>query len=338
MAVGERMRALFYLGTFITIVVLVLTAGWATLALWYRLPASEIVRYGVCSIFALLGIATIIAQFGGRRYRWLTSFAVAFGAVLVWWNSIDPPADGNWPPDLARHVTGEINGEILTLTNVREFQWRGEQDFTEKWATEVYDLSELQTFDLFLSYWGGPTMAHFVLSFGFADGRYVAWSVEVRREIGSGFSPLADLFKSHSLIIIAAAEEDVLGVRSNIRGEDVQIYRMRATPEQARELLLEYVREANDLVSTPRWYNSLTTNCTTAIFKMLSAAGEGIPIDWRIIVNGNIPSLIYDRGTVNTNVTFSELTSSARIAPRAIAAGLDENYSTAIREGVPKPY
>ena len=92
-----------------------------------------------------------------------------------------------------------------------------------------------------------------------------------------------------------------------IRGEDVRIFRVRASPQTARNLLEEYVREANALVQTPRWYNSISTNCTTVIYKMLSLAGEGIPFDWRIIVNGYLPEMMHDRGTVNTSVSISEL-------------------------------
>jgi uncharacterized protein DUF4105 len=46
-------------------------------------------------------------------------------------------------------------------------------------------------------------------------------------------------------------------VRTNVRDEDVRIYRLRMPPPQARALLLEYVAEANDLARTPR-----STNCT----------------------------------------------------------------------------
>ena len=46
-------------------------------------------------------------------------------------------------------------------------------------------------------------MAHVIMSFGFDGGDYLAWSIEVRRRKGGEFSPMADLFKSNPLVIIA---------------------------------------------------------------------------------------------------------------------------------------
>lgn len=331
------MRILRYSAVAATIVIVTLAIVWGFLALWYRLPLEYPMKLAACAAFATLGIATVFAQFLGRRLLWLAIFGATFGALIVWWNMIDPPMNGNWSPDVARQVTGTIEGDVLTLTNVRDFQWRKKDDFTENWVTQTYDLSQLQSADIFLSYWAGPQMAHFILSFGFSDGQYLAWSVEVRREIGSGFSPVADLFKANTLVIVAATERDVVGLRSNIRGEDVHIFRLRAPPEKARSLLVEYVREANELAKKPLWYNSLTTNCTTVIFKMLSVAGEGIRFDWRIIVNGYLPDMMYERGAINTSVSLEKIRELGRVAPRAMAAGLGPAFSHAIRQGVPVP-
>ena len=45
-------------------------------------------------------------------------------------------------------------------------------------------------------------------------------------------------------------------VCSNVRGEDVRIYRLRMPPMYAKGLLREYVAEANDVARSPRWYNT----------------------------------------------------------------------------------
>jgi Domain of unknown function (DUF4105) len=326
-----------YLIISIIIVVLCVATLWGTLALWYKLPAPDVLRIAICGLFAVLGIMVIGAQFGARRLSALVIFAPFFAGLLVWWISIDPPADGNWAPQVARQVTGTIDGDLLTLTNVREFEWRSDEDFTERWSTRTYDLDKLESVDIFMSYWAGPEMAHFIVSFGFAEDDYLAWSIEVRRKVGGVYSPLADLFKTDPLIILATVEQDVVGVRSNIRGEDVQLFRMRLPKQIARELLEEYVLDANQLAETPVWYNSLSTNCTTAVFKMTKALNMGVPFDWRIIVNGYLPDLAYDRKALDTSVPLAELRKLGKIVSRAKAVGLGPGFSTAIRQGVPAP-
>ncbi len=314
-----------------------LGVAWASLALWYRLPAPAFGRGVAAGLFALFGAFTITALFGPWRFKAFLTFAAVFGLILVWWNTLKPVEEAAWAPDVARQVTGEFNGDMLTLTNVRDFDWRSKTDFTERWATRTYDLRKLRTLDMFMSYWAGPEMAHVIFSFGFEDGTQLPWSIEVRRRVGGAFSPLADLFKSNPLVIIAADERDVVGVRSNFRGEDVQLYRLAATPDRARALLREYVAQANELAKTPRFYNSISTNCTTTVVKMAHLVGDALPFDWRLIVNGYLPDYAYDHGALDTSVPLSALKAAAHIDERARDDGLSPDFSKAIRVGVPSP-
>jgi hypothetical protein len=332
------MRRLAWIGFAIPLALaLLLLTAWASLALWYRLPAPEPARIIAAGLFALLGLFTAGALFSRWRVRAILAFVVAFVLIISWWSTIKPPAQADWAPDVARQVTGKRDGDMLTLTNVRDFDWRSNTDFTERWTTRTYDLNKLRTVDFFMSYWSGPSIAHMMLSFGFEGGEQLAWSIEVRRRRNGEFSPLADLFKSNPLVIVAADERDVVGVRSNVRDEDVEIYRLRASPEAGRLLLLEYVADANALAEAPRFYNSITTNCTTTVAKMMRAVGDVVPFDWRLIVNGYLPDYAYDRRAIDTSVPLTELRKLSHIDERAKAAGLTEGYSEAIRIGVPSP-
>jgi hypothetical protein len=314
------------------------STAWAALALWFRLPAPEWAKAAAAGVFVILAFATVLALFTRRRWVALWVFALVFGGIVVWWGSIKPPADGDWAPDVARQTTGMLDGDILTLSDVRDFDWVTDNDFSERWSKRSYDLSRLKTLDLFLAYWGGPEMAHLIMSFGFEGGEKLAWSVEVRREKTGQFSPIADAFKSHTLVYLATTERDSVRLRSNVRGEDVRLYRLRASPEAARTVLLQYVAEANELAERPAFYNSLTTNCTTAVVKLIRTAGGTLPFDWRLIVNGYLPGYLYDHGAVVTTIPLSELMALARIDERARAADQSPEFSRLIRVGVPSPF
>lgn len=322
----------------VLLVVVALLSAWASLALWYRFPGPEWARGVAAGLFAILGAATAVALFTRRRWPALAAFALAFGALIVWWSTIKPPADGDWTADIARQTTGALEGDILTLSDVREFEWKSDSDFTERWSKRSYDLSKLKTLDLFLAYWAGPEMAHLIMSFGFEDGGYLAWSVEIRRERMSEYSPVADAFKSHTIVFLATTERDSVRLRSNIRGEDIRLYRLRVPPEHARILLLQYVAEANALAAQPAFYNSISSNCTTAVAMLIRAVGGDLPLDWRLLLNGYLPGYLYDRGAVVTTMPLSELMALARIDDRAKAANQSPEFSRLIRVGVPSPW
>jgi Domain of unknown function (DUF4105) len=318
------------------LIVLPLTA-WAAMALWFRLSTAGMRGIVAASVFIVLGLGSSAAFFTRHRMKGIACFALAFGGVLIWWSTIAPPAHGDWTPDVARQTTGTLHGDVLTLSDVRDFEWRSESDFTERWRVRSYDLSRLKTVDLFLSYWAGPQMAHLIMSFGFDGGEQLAWSVEVRHEKNGQYSPVADAFKTDTIVYLATSERDTVRLRTNVRGEDVRLYRLRMPPDEARALLRRYVEEANALTVKPEFYNSITTNCTTAVAKMVRAAGDSLPLDWRLVANGYLPGYLYDRGAVVTTIPLSQLTALARIDDRAKTADQSPDFSRLIRIGVPSP-
>ncbi|NVK13562.1 MAG: DUF4105 domain-containing protein [Rhodobacteraceae bacterium] len=324
-------------GIFISAVILavVLATAWAALALWYRLPFEALGRGVLAGGFALFGLAVIAGLFRRGALRALTTFALALAAVILWWSTLTPPADRNWSPDVARQVTGTVEGDILTLENVRNFSWETPEDFAEAWETRSYDLTKLQSTDLFMSYWAGPQMAHMIVSFGFEGGDHIAWSVEVRRQLGGGFSPIADLFKSNTLVLIAADERDLVGTRTNARGEDVQLFRIGVSPDTGRNLLLKYVEAANSLAARPQWYNSLTTNCTTVVMDLIRSFADEVPLDWRVLANGYLPEFAWEQGVLDQSRSVEDLRALGSITPIAQAHGVGPDYSAMIREGVP---
>lgn len=160
-------------------------------------------------------------------------------------------------------------------------------------------------------------------------------SIETRKELGEEYSALRGFFRQYELYYVVADERDVITLRTNQRGETVYLYRIGGSPNKARELLLDYVKEMNAIAERARWYNALTHNCTTTIWHHTKAVGTGPTLDWRLLANGYLVDLAYERGTVNTSIGLDELKRRSEITARARSAGDLEDFSKAIREGLP---
>jgi hypothetical protein len=172
------------------------------------------------------------------------------------------------------------------------------------------------------------------MSFGFDDGRYLDFSIELRRVQDDQYSAVAGFFKTHELVYIGADERDLMTLRK-VRNEQIQLYRLRTPPARARALLVEYIEQANDLAVRPRFYNTLTTNCTTTIFDMIRAVTSSIPFDWRIILTGHLPGYLYEHGAVDTSIPLEELRQRADVTSRVDASLTEIEFSSRLREGVP---
>ena len=325
-------------GMVVLAMVMLSIGAWCALAVWYQIGDGETLRYflaGAVAVFTMVAVTYL-----ATRWRWI---AVAFDLtlfiiVLAWWSTILPTNDRNWAPDVARSVTATIDGDRVVVHNVRDFVWRSDTDFDQVWQQRTYSLSKVNEVDLIMSYWMGEAIAHTIVSFGFTNGTWLAFSIETRKESHEGYSSIAGFFKRYDLAIIAADERDVIFVRSNIRGEDVRLYRLKMTPENARRLLLEYLKEANDLARTPRFYNTLTSNCTTLVYDMVRIIHPGLPLDPRIILSGYLPNYAYAVGATDTSIPFEKLRELSRIHDKALRAGRDPDFSARIRDGIPRPH
>lgn len=317
--------------------VVILLAAWAVLALWYQAASGRVLRMLAAVSWTAFSCADLVALWRGLPVPATAVFAAAFGVLLLWWRHLRPTNDREWADDVAQMTTGSVAGSRVTLRNVRNFQWRTRSDYVQRWETRDYDLQNLCTLDLILSYWSYRAIAHLLVSFGFAAGEHVVFSVEVRRPRDAPYSELGGFFKEFGLSIIAADERDIVRVRTNVRGEDDYLYRIGLPVATMRSLFLEYVNQANALVSTPRFYNTLTVNCTTLVYHMMKHVVGYLPWDYRVLLSGYLPTYLYRVRALDMRYSLAELRALGRVTERAKAAGdHSATFSADIRQGVPE--
>ncbi len=277
---------------------------WGALALYYSDLPGEPLRIALAAAFALGTLGAFL--FLRDRRRTLLGFGVAFAILLAWWASIEPSNQRDWRTEVAVLPYATRDGDLVTVHNVRNFDYRTEQDFVPHYDVRTFDLRRLDAVDLIAVYWMGDAIAHIMVSFGFA-GDHVAFSIETRTEKGEAYSSIKGFFKQYELIYIVGDERDLIRVRTNYRRpqELVYLYRTRASPENARRLFLEYVDKINRLTEQPEFYNTATTNCTTDVWSLVRALSDQVPLDWRVLVSGYFPEYAYDLGSLDTDLPFA---------------------------------
>ena len=321
----------------VTLLIALPAMAWGIMALQARLPFGTVGKAMVTALFVAAMVTAMVLLWARQRLLLIAVIVSTWGLLLGWWATILPRANRDWQPDMARIADARIAGDVLTVANVRNFDWRSETDFTPRWETRTYRLSQLTGADLFLSYWAGENIAHAIISFTFADSDPLAFSIEIRKERGERYSAIAGFFKTYELALIAADERDVVKVRSTVRGEDVRLYRLDIQRQTALGLLREYAALSRDVTANPRWYNTLTANCTTVIFGMARKLDPQVEMDWRILLPGRLPEYLRNHEFVSRAVPLAELTARSHIGPRAAGPAPDAGFSKRIRQGVPLP-
>ena len=306
---------------------------WAVAALYVdvRIPALHV---PVALIYAI-GISTIVFKFKGSVWA-PTVCLIGFCGVLAWWLTLKPSKDGNWQPNVDRTAWAEMDGDRVTIHNLRICDYRTETDYTNCWSNRTLFLSQIRAADFFLTNWGIPFASHPIVSFQFGDNEHVAFSIEVRYKIGQAYSTVLGLFRQYELIFVTADERDVIRLRTNYRkDEEVYMYRIQVEPEAARAMFLTYVTYLNKLNNQPEWYNQLTRNCTTTLDRQLAAdVNNPHPWNYQLILNGTLDRLLYDRGRLAAGgLPFPELKQREHINAAGQAADHSPEFSALIRTG-----
>ena len=305
---------------------------WAVMAILFSGSASA-ARWAAAAAFCVAALAAALAPKGpGRKTAW---FLAAFLPVLGWWLALKPSNGRDWDPSCAVLPYAEIYGSSVTVRNIRDFSYRTADDFAPRYYDRTFSLGDLRSLDLFLVHWGSPHIAHAMLSFGFGKGGYLCFSIETRREKGEEYSAVRGFFKQYEMTYVAADERDAVRLRTNFRGEQVYLYRLKAEPGLRRAIFLDYLRVMNELRATPRWYGVITNNCAVGAWRHMVPYYPRVRFDRRILLSGHADELAYELGVVDDSLPFAELKRRSLINDRAVAAGESPRFSELIREGLP---
>ena len=322
------------LTTALLILLLLPVTLWTLGAIWFDGPLPGIGN-GFLAFFWVILLAFAVSRSKKTRLRFLGWLAM-FLVVFIPWSFKKPSSQRDWETESARVPGATLEGDLVTFTNFRNFDYQPDGTPIEKWETKQFHLSKLKHMDFFMTYWGGRALVgHPIFSFDFGDEGHVAFSIESRREKGELYDVLRSLYKQYELIYIVGAESDLIRLRTNVReGEDVYLYRLQIQETTTRLRFSEYLDSINRFHAKPAWYNAVTANCTTAVRGQITTH-ERHSLDWRILANGKLDEALNELGIFDKSLPFPELKKRSHINPAARADPDPAKFSETIRKGLP---
>ena len=268
-------------------------------------------------------------------YRRKRIFAAGIAVLLFAWLQFQVPSnEGPWHGAQGRTAWVEFTGRAFTVNDVRNFRYGADgRAVSAEYLDQSFDLDHLQRAWFGLSHFGPMGLAHTFLSFEFRDGaqtRYLALSVEGRLRPDQRYKPLAGFFRRYTLISIFATEQDVIGLRSHVRGERVLLYPVNASRDAIEDVFLALVEDTNKLHESPAFYNTVLDNCLTNLLKHTTLLDNFVFADLRVLLPGRTDRLTYALDVTPNNMPFDEARLRATIDPSL--SGIDDpEFSASLR-------
>lgn len=238
-----------------------------------------------------------------------------------------------WRADLAVLPYAEIESDRVRLVNIRDCNYRTEEDYDVRHFDRQIMLDDVQTIDfIVVPFKETPAIAHTMLSFGLSDGEQIVFSVEARLEQGEQYAALASANKAFELMWVVGTERDLIRLRTDVRNVDVYLYPIRATPAQVQRVFMGAVARVNEIARQPEFYDLLTNNCTTNIVNLVNDLRPGaIPADIRVVLPGHSDRLAYDLGLLAAEGPFEQIKAASKINLVARLNSRNPEFSRAIR-------
>jgi hypothetical protein len=273
-------------------------------------------------------VAAVIALFATWQPLW-QPFAILLGIAAIflgWWFRRKPSHDRDWEPSVAVLPRVARAGDVITIENVRNFEYRSLDDFTPRYEARTYHLANIKGVDVIFFVWGDGFSGHPVLIFDFGPDGRICMSIEARMLKGQKYSVLRGLYRQQEVIFVAADERDVILRRTKYsQGQGAFLYHLKSSAPELTNVFLDYMNMLNQLYESPRWYHVLFTNCTTSFYKLPSTR---VRWDWRVIANARLDRSLYRDGRLDRTLPFKELRRLAYlndIANTAPAAGFGDH-------------
>ncbi|MAS95233.1 MAG: hypothetical protein CMO55_18705 [Verrucomicrobiales bacterium] len=279
-----------------------------------------------------LGLVGLVAY--RHKIRWTFAVGIALCLLTIFWrSSLNPSHDRNWWEELTRLPKITLEGDNLTITDVRDFTWNKDGTHKANWETRQYQLQNLKGAELILEpFPGSSLMAHTMISFDFGEDGHLLLSIEARKEIGEEYGPIPGGLNRFELIYLFMDEKDGLGIRAN-KGHELYAFPARIDPIHLRAFFLSLCASANNLHNKPMFYHILEHNCTTVWIQHADLiSNDPVGIRLESIFNGKIAHYLLKKNIIDTDLDYEEAKEKFRIDEQIRNWDETSEFSKWIRE------
>ena len=240
---------------------------------------------------------------------------------------------GPWDVGMERIPLVTFEGDSVIVENFRNFRYESDGTHEENYETRTINVPELVNADfIVVPFAKQPELAHTMMSFGFEDGQHIVVSVEARRRLNQKYGIIKGIFGAFPLMYAIADERDAIGQRTEIRGDDVYLYRSGATPQEIQSFFQCVMHRVHELSHSPETYNTITNNCLTNIrYHINRIWPKRVPWNWRLLINAHSDYLAYKLGMLESHESFKSTREHANITPKAKGNWHREDFSALIR-------
>jgi hypothetical protein len=264
------------------------------------------------------------------------ALALGGGSTALAWQRATPSHDRPWQEGQERIARVRVVGDSVHIADLRDSRHFADGTSQTRWTEDSYRISDVERIWFALSPFSSRlrALAHPFLSFEMRDGRFVAVSVEARREVGETYSALRGLLPSYETIFVFGTEEDLLSLRAVAWDDPLYLFPIRVEAEQARELFVALLERAREIERQPEFYHTIANNCTTNLIRPINRMVDR-PVGWRVgLMPGYSFDEAYDRGWIDTDLPREAARSAHYVNDRVRKALGTPEFSRALRDGL----
>jgi len=205
-----------------------------------------------------------------------------------------PRNDRDWYPYLSRTTQVEMDEQRFSVTPVSDWRYAPSGPTAETYTQASYAFDDLRNVWFVLEPQPGSKLAaHTLLLFEFSNDRLLGLTIEARREVGEEYSALRGVGRAFELSYVWASARDLLVRRAVMLDHQVFVYPLAIQDDRQRLLLRRVLERTAELETTPRYYNTLFSNCTNELAKAAD-------LDWHyaFILTGASDNHLFRQGVI----------------------------------------